>query len=158
MAADADFLVRFPDGACGIHLIVMLVGRLATLDRMDQERRKAVAEEAHRAAAMDEAFEGMVVLSDADGGIVYANTAACASSGYAAAADVVGSPWKMLFSNDQAKRFQGDILPRLEREERWSGSAYGSRKGGHIFPIDISVALFAGRGAYLGHAGSVASG
>lgn len=127
-------------GLAGFVLIVVLVERLASLDRMDRERRKAVAEEARRAAAMDEAFEGMV-LSDAEGRIVYANTAALRLSGYAAAADVVGSPWKTLFSNDQAKRFQGDILPRLEMEERWSGSAYGARKDGHIFPIDISVAL-----------------
>ncbi|MCB9979070.1 MAG: PAS domain S-box protein [Rhodospirillales bacterium] len=126
-------------GLSGFVLIGVLVDRLASLERMDQERRRAVAEEARRAAAMDEAFEGMV-LSDSEGNIVYANTAALRLSSYAAA-DVVGSSWRMLFSNDQAKRFQGDILPRLETEERWSGSAYGARKDGHIFPIDISVAL-----------------
>lgn len=126
-------------GLSGFVLIGVLVDRLASLERMDRARRRAVAEEARRAAAMDEAFEGMV-LSDSEGNIVYANTAALRLSNYAPA-DVVGSSWRILFSNDQGKRFQGDILPRLKTEERWSGSAYGARKDGHIFPIDISVAL-----------------
>ncbi|HRC27570.1 MAG TPA: PAS domain S-box protein, partial [Alphaproteobacteria bacterium] len=133
-------------GLSGFILIAVLLDRLASLERVDLERRKAVALEARRAAAMDEAFEGMV-LSDSDGTIAYANRAARRSSGLEASADTpVGRAWSVLFSRDQARRFATDILPRLEGEERWSGSAFGLRKDGHVFPLDVSVALLAGGG------------
>lgn len=133
-------------GLSGFVLIAVLLDRLASLERVDEERRRAVDLEARRAAAMDEAFEGMV-LSDALGAIVYANRASRQSAGWEGPREeLVGKSWGALFSRDQGRRFESDILPRLEEEERWSGSAFGLRKDGRVFPLDVSVARLADGG------------
>ncbi|MFC4406534.1 PAS domain-containing sensor histidine kinase [Haloarchaeobius iranensis] len=92
-----------------------------------------------RLAALESAREGIGIL-DADGKYAYANRAYAAKYGYESS-ELVGEHWRVLYPSEEVARFEEEILPTLEREGTWAGTAIGRRADGEEFPEELSLAL-----------------
>ncbi|WP_256297024.1 PAS domain S-box protein [Haloarchaeobius salinus] len=99
----------------------------------------AVTDSRRRLAALESAREGIGIL-DANGEYVYANRAYAAKYGYETA-DLLGEHWRGLYPSEEVSRFEEEILPTLEREGTWTGTAIGRRVDGEEFPEELSLAM-----------------
>jgi PAS domain S-box-containing protein len=88
--------------------------------------------------AMESASDGMAILDD-EGCYVYLNRAHAAIYGFPDPAEIVGRSWRLLYSSEEAGRFDRDILPLLQREGHWRGEASGRRRDGSLFPQEVSL-------------------
>ncbi|MFB6215092.1 MAG: PAS domain-containing protein [Candidatus Bipolaricaulia bacterium] len=59
--------------------------------------------------------------------------------GYQAPSDLIGKPWAETFDPPQVKRFEEEILPALEEQQKWTGVASGLKRDGVRFAQKISV-------------------
>ncbi len=100
---------------------------------------------AQRAAAID-AAQDAIAVTDEDGRFVYMNPAHLAMFGYESEAEVLGRPWSILYTPEQAARIEREGLPELIASGRWRGDPIGCRRDGSAVEQEVSLTMLAGIG------------
>lgn len=120
---------------------------LKVLQKRRTEREKIMAEERLRAVvfAVESSMDGMAMLN-AKGEYVYLNSAHAKVYGYDDPAELTGHTWRELYTAEELKRFDAQIIPQVISAGRWKGEAYGRRRDGSTFPQEISLTNVAGGG------------
>lgn len=103
---------------------LVLANRIQTI----VEKHRAQEQVRRAFLAIESAREGISII-DTDGTYEYLNEA------YAALYDrdreeLLGEHWDQLYPTDETQRFHEDILPTLEAEGHWRGTATGMTKSG----------------------------
>jgi len=111
------------------------------------ERRHAEEAIRQQAAAMKTSTDGIAILG-ADGEIHYINDAFAGIFGYPDSHGIPGLPVDTFFAEDEWKRFDGEILPVLEREGQWRGEMTGKCRDTTTFPLEISLGRIEGEGIF----------
>ena len=93
---------------------------------------------ADRSAAMEASQDG-IAITDAEGRFLYMNRAHQAMFGFATEAEVIGKPWSTVYGPYEAKWIQGNAMPALFANGRWTGELTGRTTAGQ--PVDQDVAL-----------------
>jgi two-component system cell cycle sensor histidine kinase/response regulator CckA len=101
------------------------------------EAREAEAHARRLAAAVDQAAE-VVVITDPDGSIVYANPAFEQVTGYTCA-EAIGKNPRILNSGRHSREFYHDMWETLRRGESWIGHFINRRKDGTLFEEDATI-------------------
>jgi PAS domain S-box-containing protein len=91
-----------------------------------------------QAVAIDSAMDGVAIL-DSGGHYLYLNDEHARAYGYDNPAELLGKSWEIFYEEDERKRFNEVIMPRLWREGHWRGSAVGKRKDGNKFRQEIAL-------------------
>ena len=124
---DADGLPIYIDG---------LIFDITERKHMEEDLRKHMA-------AMESSIDGMAILSE-DGRYRYMNDAHAGIYGYDSPRELIGKKWEVLYSDEETRRFEQDIVPELREKGRWQGEAIGKRKNGSIYPQEVSLTLIEG--------------
>ncbi len=75
-----------------------------------------------------------VAMTDADGCFSYMNQSHAVLFGYDDPSEILGRPWTVLYSEENAQRIAGFVFAELERSGSWMGELEGvSKTGGPIF-------------------------
>ncbi|MFP8888743.1 PAS domain S-box protein [Natrialbaceae archaeon A-CW2] len=87
--------------------------------------------------ALETATEG-IGLIDESNRYIYLNKAYAALYGYDRN-ELIGTHWEKLYPDDEVRRFEERILPKLESQGSWKGESYGQRATGELFPERLSL-------------------
>ncbi|MFE4105736.1 PAS domain S-box protein [Almyronema epifaneia] len=90
-------------------------------------------------ATIEAAVDGIAILQGDT--YLYMNQAHLDLFGYEKAEDLVGQSWKLLYSAEEARRFEREVFPQLERDRAWQGEAIALRKDGSPFAEGLSLTL-----------------
>jgi diguanylate cyclase (GGDEF)-like protein/PAS domain S-box-containing protein len=103
--------------------------------------------EAHRqqVQAMAAAMDGMAVL-DPTGRYAFLNEAHARMYGYDSPTELMGRSWRLLYTGDELRRFETEVMPAFWRTGRWRGESTGVRRDGTSFPQEISLDAIQGGG------------
>ncbi|MEO0988575.1 MAG: EAL domain-containing protein [Cyanobacteria bacterium J06639_14] len=103
------------------------------------ERQQAEMVINQQFAAIEAAIDGISILQN--GVYRYVNQAHLNLFGYQHADELVGQSWKRLYSPDEVRRFEQDILPILAYGQGWQGEAIATRQDGSTFAQGVSLTL-----------------
>lgn len=138
---------RFP-----VHIISNIVRNeegdpVAIISTCEEITQRKEAEETLRQqlVAMETSIDGMAIM-DGNGRFVYVNHAYVVMYGYGGADDILGHHWSMLYSRDEGKRIQREIMRSLRQNGKWRGESCGRRHDGSPFPQEISLTVLDGGG------------
>ena len=109
------------------------------------EVKSAERKLAQRAAALDAARDG-VALTDAGGRFIYMNRAHLALFGYEGQGEVLGRPWSILYTPEQADWMEREAIPVLLRDGAWRGEVEGRRRDGVPVHQEVSLSYLEGVG------------
>jgi PAS domain S-box-containing protein len=87
--------------------------------------------------ALDLADEGIALL-DKDGIYLYLNRAHEFLFGYADG-ELVGSPWQVIYDEEESERLSGIAFPALAKNGNWRGESVGKRKDGTSINQRVSL-------------------
>lgn len=59
--------------------------------------------------------------------------------GFSGPAELIGKPWSETFSLTQIERFEEELIPRLKKEQKWTGVISGLKRDGEKFTQRISA-------------------
>ena len=90
-------------------------------------------------------MDGMAIL-DADERYVFLNDSHVRLYGYESPDELLGRSWRVLYSPEQLRRFDAEILPALWRDGTWRGEAVGLRRNRTSFLQELSLTLVDGGG------------
>ncbi|MEL7174524.1 MAG: PAS domain S-box protein, partial [Pseudomonadota bacterium] len=100
---------------------------------------------AQRAAAIDATQDGIAV-TDQHGRFVYMNPAHLALFGYESESEVLGRPWSILYTPENAERIEREGMPALMASGRWRAEIPGLRRNGLALEQEVSLTFLAGIG------------
>ncbi|MEO1094286.1 MAG: EAL domain-containing protein [Cyanobacteria bacterium J06638_28] len=103
------------------------------------ERQRAEILIKQQFAAIEAAIDGISILQN--GVYLYVNQAHLKLFGYEHADELVGQSWECLYSSDECRRFEQEILPQLTYGQGWQGEAIATRKDGSTFTQGVSLTL-----------------
>ncbi|MEO1146610.1 MAG: EAL domain-containing protein [Cyanobacteria bacterium J06638_22] len=103
------------------------------------ERQQAEVVIRQQSAAIEAAIDGIGILRGDT--YLYVNQAHVELLGYGQASELVGKTWRLMYSPDEVKRFEQEVLPILERDRAWQGEATATRKDGSTFAQSVSLSL-----------------
>ncbi|TAN40893.1 MAG: bifunctional diguanylate cyclase/phosphodiesterase [Nitrospirae bacterium] len=92
---------------------------------------------------LETSFDGIAVI-DSDRRILYTNNAHAEVYGYGSSHDLIGKPWHILCAEEEAQRFEEEIIPLAWEKGRWRGESVGRRQDGTTFQHEVSLAAMAG--------------
>ncbi|HJS59627.1 MAG TPA: EAL domain-containing protein [Vicinamibacteria bacterium] len=95
--------------------------------------------------AFQASMDGMAIL-DADERYVFLNDSHARLYGYESPDELLGQSWRVLYSPEQLRRFDAEILPALWRDGTWRGEAVGLRRNRTSFQQELSLTLVDGGG------------
>lgn len=133
-------------GLSGFVLIVFLVDRLASLERVDSERHRALAMAEQRVASMEAALDGMMITGP-EGEITYTNHAVLQNYRCRGDETLVGQRWSGLYTREQIGIFKAVIVPEVEEKGLWAGQVNALRRDGTIFLQDLTITRLEDGGA-----------
>ncbi len=112
-----------------------------------RERSATPAEDVLRlqSHAFQASMDGMAIL-DADERYVFLNDSHARLYGYESPDELLGQSWRVLYSPEQLRRFDAEILPALWRDGTWRGEAVGLRRNRTSFQQELSLTLVDGGG------------
>lgn len=116
-----------------------VVGTVATY--VDRTERKQAQQVVQQANAMEASMDGMAIL-DSNDEYVYVNQAHVDVYGYGDREAFLGNSWRMLYDDEEIERFESEVVPIIESEGRWRGTATGLRADGTTFPQELSLTRF----------------
>jgi PAS domain S-box-containing protein len=99
------------------------------LENLNQQQKAAMR------ASMD-----ALAIHEAHGEFSFVNDAHVALYGYTMN-ELQGKTWKILYSEEEAKRLDQEALPKLIALGNWRGEALGRKKDGSFFPQEISLTI-----------------
>jgi diguanylate cyclase (GGDEF)-like protein/PAS domain S-box-containing protein len=103
------------------------------------ERQQAEVVIKQQSAAIEAAVDGIGILKEDT--YLYVNQAHVEILGYEQASELVGKTWRLMYSPDEVKRFEQEVLPILERDRAWQGEATATRKDGSTFAQGVSLSV-----------------
>ncbi len=105
-------LTVLPSGlvSCVFHSIDDIITQQLKLDDLKQ--------------AVASAMDGIALL-DADGNYYYLNEKHITHFGYAKEEELLGRSWRIFYSEDEIKRIEEDLFPKMAKEGRWQGETTG---------------------------------
>ncbi len=109
------------------------------------ERKKAEEVVREQSAAIKASMDGMAILNKYEK-FVYLNEAHAKVYGYDSPQDLIGENWRVLYDDDELKRFEDIIMPLFWKEGCWRGEAIGKKHDGTKFPQEISLTAIEGGG------------
>ena len=119
-------------------------------DVTEREAQKLALE--RLATAMDHAGD-MVVITDRDGRVEYANPTFERMTGYCSE-DVLGEYPSLWRAGDQSAKLYDEICMELRAGRRWSGHLINKRLSGALFHTDSTISpIFDGAGGITGYVG-----
>ncbi|SEH45788.1 PAS domain S-box-containing protein [Halopenitus malekzadehii] len=131
IAAGATDYLQKRGGTEQYELLANRIGNAVEQYRYEAERNRVYQ-------ALETATQA-IGLIDEDGHYIYLNEAYANLYGYEPA-DLLGEHWEMLYPEEETKRFNEEILPRLAEEGRWTGQSYGRHADGTTIPERLSLA------------------
>ncbi len=98
------------------------------------------AEEAMRlrTRAIESAIDGIAILDEKET-YVYLNLSHAQLYGYDRPEELIGKSWRVLYNENELKRFDREIMPDFRKQGFWRGEATGLKKDGTVFPQEISL-------------------
>ncbi|WP_224958128.1 PAS domain S-box protein [Geomonas subterranea] len=93
-----------------------------------------------QSAAIEASMDGIALLN-ADGEYLYLNKAHAAIYGYPCHEELVGSTWRLLYTDEERRRLEPLIYSEFQKGHGWRGEATGLKKDGTLFPQEISLTL-----------------
>ena len=131
---------------------VMVFGTLFDGSLKMRQRERALREalaDSRRAASVFLNSRDSIAILDAQGTLLDANPMFCTMTGFARS-EVLGQDLGVLRLGQQAASFLDEIYERVRLRGHWQGEVWSRRKGGEIYPADLSVdAVFDASGAVL---------
>lgn len=109
------------------------------------ERRRADVLLHQQAAAIKASMDGMAI-HDHEGRFIYLNDAHARLYGYGRPEDLIGKTWKTLYTPEELRRFENEVMPRFWKEGQWRGEAQGRRQDGSVFSQEVSLTRIEGGG------------
>ncbi len=95
----------------------------------------------HRqATAIAKASDGIAMLN-AEGDVIYCNTARLQIYGYDSLEELLGKSWKIFYEGAELQRFEQEVLPVLVQKGCYTTEALGTRRDGSKVPIDVSLTM-----------------
>jgi diguanylate cyclase (GGDEF)-like protein/PAS domain S-box-containing protein len=120
------------------------------LARLDLEAQQHVAEEESRIAAIAfETPEPMVVM-DAEGAILRANTAFSRTTGYSQE-EALGKKFNFLQSGRHPPEFFAELWQQVRGTGHWQGEIWDRRKNGEVYPKWTTISSVRDRGGEISH-------
>jgi PAS domain S-box-containing protein len=102
------------------------------------ERKLAEKAGAKQLAAMEAVPDGIAILNH-DEIYTYMNEAHAKIYGYDRPEELIGKSWRLLYFEDEIKRFEQDVWPELREKRRWQGELPGKRCDGSGFDVEVSL-------------------
>lgn len=93
-----------------------------------------------QSAAIEASVDGIAVL-DRDGRYIYLNDAHTKLYGYDGPQELIGKTWKVLYEEDEVRRFENVVLPEIREKGHWQGEAIGKRRDGSVYCQEVSLNL-----------------
>lgn len=106
----------------------------------EAERVAAEARLARQVAAIDASDDGMA-LTDAEGRFIFMNRAHAVMFGYPDPDALVGQPWSVLYTPDEAQRINDEVMPILFAQGQWRGETQGLKADGAPLEQEIALSL-----------------
>jgi PAS domain S-box-containing protein len=91
-----------------------------------------------KSMAIESSMDGMAILNKKDE-FIYVNQAHAQVYGYSRPSELIGKPWRMLYDQENLKKFSDEIIPELRRHGKIRVEAEGLRKDGSLFPQEVSL-------------------
>jgi len=101
------------------------------------DRKHTDAQLKRQLAAIEAAVDGIAILQD--GYFLYLNQAHLEIFGYTNPEELIGQPWKLLYSPEEQARLARAVFPALERDGVWVGEVIATRKDGTPFDQGVSL-------------------
>lgn len=143
-----EVLYRRKDGNLGyweISAVRISAARYLGFAR-DIIERKKIEEKLHKETeAIEASIDGIAILNDKEE-YIYLNQAHARIYGYDSPRELLGKIWRILYEEDEVRRFEREIMPVLFKEGNWSGEAVGKKKDGGHFPQEVSLTALDGGG------------
>ncbi len=104
----------------------------------EAEQEATKADLARQVVAIEASDDG-IALTDPEGYFIAMNRAHATMFGHADAAALIGRPWNVLYSPEEAKRISEEAMPVLFAQGQWRGETQGKKADGT--PVEQEVAL-----------------
>ncbi len=90
--------------------------------------------------AVEASMEGIAILNN-KGEYIFLNDAHAKIYGYESPKELIGKTWRILYDENELRRFDREIMPRLLKERRYRGEAIGKKKDGSRFFQELSLTV-----------------
>lgn len=131
---DFDGEVKFFEA----YMVSMNDNKIIANIRNITERKQIENELKKHLEAMEASIDGIAILNK-EQEYVYLNQAHAEIYGYDSTDELIGKSWRILYDEDELKRFEQEIMPRFIQKGHWRGRAVGKKKDGRKFPQEISL-------------------
>ncbi len=101
-------------------------------------RKEAEEKLQQQTDAIEASMDGIAIL-DENQNYVYANEAHLRIYNYDTSEELIGKSWRILYNEDELKRFDHDIMPEFSKKGQWRGEATGKKKDGSSFLQEVSL-------------------
>lgn len=106
---------------------------------LEVRKRRGIEEDLRRKSlAIESSMDGMAIL-DEHQVFTYINQAHAHVYGYEDADELIGKSWRILYSPEEAERFERELLPRFISHGTLRTEATGRRKNGSQFPQEVCL-------------------
>jgi len=91
-------------------------------------------------AGMDASIDGIFILNRRQE-CTYLNQSHARMHGFNSHSEAQGKPWHLFYADDEIRRIEAEIFPRLFGKGEWRGEAVGRKRDGSTFPQEISFTV-----------------
>ena len=88
--------------------------------------------------AMEGAMDGMAIVGP-DGNYVFMNKSHADVFGYETPQELIGKSWRLLYDDEELKRFDEVRMPEFMQTRRWHGETKARKKDGSLFDQEVSL-------------------
>lgn len=113
------------------------VGAVETLQDIT-ERRETEEKLKKRMSAIEASIDGIAIL-DENEVYTYLNEKHAEIYGYGSPEELIGKTWRILYDEEEQKRFENEIMPMIIEGGEWRGEATGMKRDGTKFPQELSL-------------------
>ena len=113
---------------------------VATGVAVDVTAQRQAEEAVKLSARVFESAQESIIVTDARFNIVSVNPAFLEMTGYAAD-DVLGKNPRLLSSGRHSAEFYAAMWQAINRDDKWQGEVWNSRKNGEVFPVWVRVSV-----------------
>lgn len=106
---------------------------------LEEKVTERTAQLRRQVAAMDATIDGMAILRDE--AYLYLNLAHAQMYGYDSPSDLVGRNWRAIYDDEEVRRLEAEVFPRLGETGHWKGQTRGRRKDGRVIHTEISLTI-----------------
>ncbi|MBS3817493.1 MAG: PAS domain S-box protein [Candidatus Thermoplasmatota archaeon] len=114
------------------------VGNLEGMITDITERKEMEEKLKQRMSAVEGSIDGIGIL-DEDETYTYLNETHAHIYGYESPEELIGETWRALYDEEEQKRFENEIMPKVREGGEWRGKAVGMKKDGTRFPQELSL-------------------